>query len=77
MQGVWFRDSTRKVAVELGISGHAINLDNGDVEVLACGTPQALETLKNWLWQGPPMSSVADVREEAAAPAALPGFRVG
>ncbi len=77
MQGVWFRDSTRKVAEQHGISGHAINLDNGDVEVLACGTPQALAALKDWLWQGPPLASVADVREEETAPSPATGFRIG
>jgi acylphosphatase len=77
VQGVWFRDSTRKVAVQQGIRGHAINLDNGDVEVLACGTPQALAALRDWLWQGPPLASVADVREEAAAPSSATGFRIG
>ncbi len=77
MQGVWFRDSTRKVAVELGISGHAVNLENGDVEVLACGTPAALRSLKEWLWQGPPLASVSNVREETATPTAASGFRIG
>ncbi len=77
MQGVWFRDSTRKVAEQLGISGHAINLDNGDVEVLACGTPQALGALKDWLWQGPPLSAVDDVSEETATRTPESGFRIG
>ena len=35
VQGVWFRASTRDVAVRLGLTGHARNLANGDVEVLA------------------------------------------
>ena len=37
VQGVWFRDSTRRQALELDISGYAINLDEGDVEVYAVG----------------------------------------
>ncbi len=63
--------------MKLGISGHAINLENGDVEVLACGTPQALRALKDWLWQGPPLASVTGVREEAATPTSATGFRIG
>jgi acylphosphatase len=77
VQGVWFRDSTRRVADELGITGHAINLDNGDVEVLAYGSPAALRKLANWLHEGPPMSSVAGVKESVVPWQELSGFRVG
>jgi len=45
VQGVWFRDSTRREARRLGISGHAINLSNGSVEVLAVGPDVALQEL--------------------------------
>ncbi|MBT8088383.1 MAG: acylphosphatase [Gammaproteobacteria bacterium] len=77
VQGVWFRDSTRNVATELGISGHAINLENGDVEVLASGTPEALQQLKTWLRQGPPLASVTRVDETPLPPQTLSGFRIG
>ena len=40
VQGVWFRDSTRREAERLAIAGHAINLPDGKVEVLACGSPE-------------------------------------
>jgi acylphosphatase len=42
VQGVFFRVSTRDVAVPLNITGHAINLPDGSVEVLACGDAAAL-----------------------------------
>ena len=58
VQGVFFRDSTRQKAETLNITGHAINLDDGRVEVLACGDEQALAELENWLNEGP---SSADV----------------
>lgn len=77
MQGVWFRDSTRREAVELGITGYAINLDNGDVEVLACGAPVAIEKLGNWLNTGPPLARVNSVEELAADYEALVDFRIG
>ena len=77
MQGVWFRDSTRNMARQLGITGHAINLPNGSVEVLASGTPGALERLKSWLHEGPPLSSVSQVDEESLPAAALSDFRIG
>jgi acylphosphatase len=66
VQGVWFRASTRDEARRHGITGHARNLTDGRVEVLACGTPEALARLEEWLWQGPSAARVSDVlREEA------------
>lgn len=66
MQGVWFRDSTRREAERLGISGYARNLPNGDVEVLASGTGAALAELALWLHEGPPLSKVSEVREKVS-----------
>ena len=59
VQGVFFRASTKRRADELGITGYAINLPDGDVEVLACGDRYAVESLADWLHEGP---SAADVR---------------
>ena len=61
VQGVFFRDSTRREALIRGLTGYAINLDNGDVEVLACGAPEAIDELQAWLAQGPPLSRVESV----------------
>lgn len=77
MQGVWFRDSTRREAVRLGITGHAINLDDGDVEVLARGAPEAVAELRAWLGKGPPMAAVSNVRESEADVDGPPDFRIG
>jgi len=63
---VFFRESTRRVAEELGITGHAINLSNGDVEVLACGDAAALDQLAEWLEEGPRMANVTSVSVEEA-----------
>ncbi|MBA2238212.1 MAG: acylphosphatase, partial [Lysobacter sp.] len=52
VQGVWFRASTRDRALALGLSGHAKNLPDGSVEVLASGDPAAVEALAEWLRQG-------------------------
>jgi len=75
VQGVFFRDSTRRVAESLGLTGHAINLDDGNVEVLACGDAEAIESLLEWLQEGPPLASVATVFEQAAEWQAIVGFR--
>lgn len=71
VQGVWFRESTRREALRHGISGYARNCPDGSVEVVACGTSAALSALREWLKQGPPMAEVSRVVESAHEP--LPG----
>jgi len=61
VQGVFFRDSTRRLAQTLGISGYAINLSNGYVEVLACGESDSVDELAAWLQDGPQMARVDEV----------------
>ena len=63
VQGVFYRDSTRKVARDLGIKGSAVNRSDGSVQVIAKGTPEALKELKAWLRQGPEMALVENVEE--------------
>ena len=77
VQGVFFRDSTRRVATSLGITGHAINLPNGDVEVLACGDPAALDQLAEWLHEGPPSASVIQVQAQEVEWCDLTAFTTG
>ena len=78
VQGVWYRDSTRREAGRLGILGHAVNLADGSVEVLAGGSAEALDALEAWLRQGPPLAEVRGVEREAVEPDAVPaGFRIG
>ena len=68
VQGVCFRASTQEQARRLGLRGYVRNLDDGRVEVLASGTEAALETLAQWLWQGPPLSRVDAIdRQDAVA----------
>ena len=77
VQGVFFRDSTRRQARELGITGHAINLDDGRVEVLACGSADALTNLEKWLRDGPSAADVTDIQSEPAEDEGPEGFRTG
>lgn len=77
VQGVWFRDSTRRQAELLALTGHAINLDNGDVEVFACGEAAALDSLAAWLRRGPPLAEVTDVFTSQAEWQEMRGFSIG
>lgn len=77
VQGVFFRDSTRREAERLGLSGHAVNLPDGTVEVLAAGSADALAELERWLHRGPPMSRVTRVEVASAQRDVPQGFRTG
>ena len=77
VQGVGYRAFARSAAREQGIHGHAHNLPDGSVEVLACGSEAALQDLLARLRTGPRWSRVTDVvteRVECAKPA---DFRTG
>ena len=76
VQGVWFRESTRRKALELGLSGSATNLEDGRVRVLAEGPANALAELGEWLQHGPPMATVSGVTSEDANFELLEGFSI-
>lgn len=64
VQGVWFRASTRDVAVQLGVSGYVRNLPDGDVEFIAEGEDAQVEKLIAWAHKGPPYAHVVHVEVE-------------
>lgn len=64
VQGVWYRGSTQEQALKLGITGYAKNLPDGRVEVLMCGSQEAVKNLSEWLWQGPEKAHVTHVEFE-------------
>jgi acylphosphatase len=61
VQGVFFRDHTRRWAGSLGLTGWVRNLWDGRVEVLTEGEKDRIETLISRLKQGPPLAQVEDV----------------
>ena len=68
VQGVWFRAGTRDEASRLGLRGHARNLADGRVEVLAVGDADAIAQLADWLRHGPPLARVDSVERHDADP---------
>lgn len=77
VQGVSFRHYTRKQANQLGVSGWVRNLRDGKVEVLVCGEAKAVERLCTWLYQGPPLAEVAEVKCQKVSYTQLPeGFDI-
>ncbi len=77
VQGVFFRASTRRAAESLGITGYAINLPDGSVEVLACGPESQVDRLGDWLEQGPDMARVDSVHAETIDVDAPSDFQTG
>lgn len=59
VQGVFFRDNTRKKASELNLTGGVRNLRDGRVEVLVAGEEQAVQSLIKWLEIGPKLAKVS------------------
>ena len=61
VQGVFFRKYIFDEAKKLGIKGHVRNLDTGEVEVMAEGSPENIEAIKAICKKGAPHSNVKDV----------------
>ena len=63
VQGVWFRESTRKEAARLGVYGWVRNKPDGTVEVVAEGPEDKVKRLAAWCRQGPTSARVTRVHE--------------
>ena len=74
VQGVFFRDTTRSKARMLSVDGYAKNLNDGTVEVLACGDEQAVNALCDWLWEGSKFAKVESVKCEEVVEVCEKGF---
>ena len=63
VQGVWYRDSTRRKAQELEINGWVKNRRDGNVEIVVEGSEDSIVELKKWCYNGPPNAVVTDIKE--------------
>ena len=61
VQGVFYRQSVKEKAINLGITGIVQNLPDGNVYIRASGTTEQLDSLVSWCWQGPPRARVNSV----------------
>ena len=78
VQGVSFRDFTRRAAQELGITGTVENLPDGTVRVVAEGEEEGLKKLLAHLWEKHPFARVARIDETwSAATGVFSDFRIG
>jgi acylphosphatase len=74
VQGVFFRDSTRESAENEGVSGWAANRDDGTVEVVLEGAPDAVESVIGFCRTGPMSADVTSVDVTEEEPEGLSGF---
>ncbi|MBS3736437.1 MAG: acylphosphatase [Candidatus Bipolaricaulota bacterium] len=68
VQGVGFRNSTRRKARQLGVTGWVKNLADGSVKVIAEGKRDDVESLITWANSGPRLANVDKVEVERKEP---------
>lgn len=77
VQGVWYRRAAQEQALKQGLTGHALNLPDGRVEVVLCGRRDAVRSVSEWLWKGPEHARVTHVELEVIEAHAPNDFRTG
>jgi acylphosphatase len=76
VQGVWFRESCRRVAEEQGVAGWVRNRSDGTVEAVFEGDPQPVSVVVSWCRIGPSRAEVTGIDVTEETPEGLVGFRV-
>jgi acylphosphatase len=61
VQGVFFRDATRRMALDRGVSGSVRNREDGAVEAVFEGEPDAVQALVEFAEHGPRGAAVERV----------------
>jgi acylphosphatase len=76
VQGVFFREATRRRAQAAGVTGWIRNRPDGTVDAVFEGERGAVERLVDFCREGPRGARVEWVDVEAEEPEGLPGFEV-
>jgi acylphosphatase len=76
VQGVFFRDHTRRKAEELGIKGYVKNMEDGSVYIEAEQEEETLEKFLEWCYEGSPRSRVDQVKSETAGFINFSSFKI-
>lgn len=76
VQGVFFRDTTRRRAEALGVAGWVRNTADGMVEAVFEGEPGPVEQMVDFCRQGPGGAEVSSVEVTDEAPEGLTGFEI-
>jgi acylphosphatase len=76
VQGVFFRDSTRREAARRGVAGWVCNRHDGAVEAVFEGPAAEVEAMVAFSSEGPRGADVDDVATRDEEPEGLSGFEV-
>ena len=76
VQGVWFRQSCRRLAVDLGLAGWVRNRADGTVEAVFEGPEEDVAKAVAWCRIGPPAAEVTGIEVVEEPPTGSSGFSV-
>lgn len=76
VQGVFFRASTKAVADQLGVKGRVCNMPDGSVYIEAEGDDFAMDSFREWCYEGPEKALVEEVTIEESSPQGFRNFEV-
>jgi acylphosphatase len=76
VQGVFFRDTTRREAERRGVAGWVRNVDDGTVEARFEGLADAVDALVTFAAHGPPEAEVLRIEVDEVAPEGARGFEI-
>ena len=76
VQGVFFRDTCRRIAGQQGVAGWVRNLPDGRVEAVFEGAPENVDRLVEWSRRGPAVAEVTAVEAREEPAEGLSGFEI-
>jgi acylphosphatase len=76
VQGVFFRDATRRAAEREGVAGWVRNCGDGTVEAVFEGPVDAVERMVSFCRESPGRAEVSSLDVSEEEPEGLPGFSV-
>jgi len=76
VQGVFFRDTARRMAESRGVAGWIGNRPDGAVEAVFEGEPDAVESMLRFCREGPRGATVERVDVTEEEPEGLSGFAI-
>jgi len=74
VQGVFFRDTCRRMAAVQGVAGWVRNRPDGTVEAVFEGEPAAVGRMVRWAGRGPSEAEVSGIDVYDEPPEQLSGF---
>src|SRR3954469_7169128 len=76
VQGVFFRETTRRKASDAGVAGWVANRSDGSVEAVFEGPADAVESMLAYAREGPTAANVESVDVTEESPEGPSGFEV-